>query len=142
MDPEQLSLRTSFRGFGHSRKLKSAVSTPKILLFSSRYFRHNCPYVCWKIVAYQNVTPDMVDCMTFPGSAGNVVDCADKAIVSWRVEEENPRLRRPQIRRMIEEALPGKDVCFIRNPPYKEDTTGENDIPAVLNYKGIDSGFQ
>ena len=82
-----------------------------------------------------------VDYMTyyFPRSAGNVVDCADKAIVSWRVEEENPRLRRPQIRRMIEEALPGKDVCFIRNPPFEEDTTGENDQLVALHYKTIDS---
>ena len=54
-----------------------------------------------------------------------MVDCADKAIVSLRVEEENPSLRQPQIRRLIEQALPGKDVCFIRNPPFKEDTTGE-----------------
>ena len=84
---------------------------------------------------------ETLNCMTYDllRLAGNVVDCADKAIVSWRVEEENLRLRRSQIRRMIEEALPGKDVCFIRNPPFEEDTTGENDKPAVLHYRAIDS---
>ena len=71
-----------------------------------------------------------------------MVDCADKAIVSLRVEEENLGLTRLQIRRLIEQALPGKDICFIRNPPFEEDTSGEDEDvffkPHYRSYGDID----
>ena len=64
---------------------------------------------------------------------GNVVDCEDKAILTWRAAEENPTLTKDQIKQRVEEALPGKKICFIRNPPYEEDTTGSNAFSSFNN---------
>ncbi len=55
---------------------------------------------------------------------GNVVDCEDKAVVMWRVEKENKRYKRKQIRRQIQRGLPGKKLCFLDDAPKIDDTTG------------------
>lgn len=56
------------------------------------------------------------------------MDTDDKAILTWRVSEENPSLTTQQIQTTIQQKLPGKTLCFLNNPDKNIDTTGENSI--------------
>lgn len=53
-----------------------------------------------------------------------MVDTDDKAVLTWRVAEENPGVPPAALRALIQRSIPGKTLCFLDNPPRQLDTTG------------------
>ncbi len=52
-------------------------------------------------------------------------------ILTWRVREENPTLTDDEIYDRVQAIFPGRHLCFIRDPPKANDTTGEWAGPAA-----------
>ncbi len=55
------------------------------------------------------------------------MDTDDKAILTWRVAEENPQISLSDIFLAVQQKMPGKRLCFLDNPSTQTDTTGHSD---------------